>query len=91
MECLLSSLQLSKPQPPTPCMVIFIGMVTVRYVDYVDVFWGRLNKISDDAGAQFNVPCCTLVYGIVTMWNNNLIKLKHTALCALLKLSGEWL
>ena len=36
-----------------------VGMVTVRYVDIdPELFWGRLNKISDDAGApQFNVPC----------------------------------
>ena len=43
---------------PTPCTVISVGMVTVRYVDIdPEVFWGRLNKISDVAGAKFNVPC----------------------------------
>ena len=60
-----------------------------------EVFWGGLNKISDDAGAphvQFNVPSsfmqsllCLPHANVDVEQSVNLNKLKHTALCASLK------
>ena len=54
-----------------------------------EVFWGRLNKIVDDAGApQFNVPCSLLC---LPHANVDVEQSVNLALCTLLKLSGEWL
>ena len=82
MACLLSSLQLSKPHPQSHAH----GMVTVRYVDM-----GGSIKLLAMLELHSSVQITMLLNVDVMLTLSDLHslgpQLKHTALCALLKVN----